>query len=251
MDRDRIGGKLKTMHIGAALLNAAVLAAILASLPASSSAQAPAAQVPARPATPQNAGSAPQTISGLLQPAFDTVQRTLDGVHIDKWKKGSIRDEASANIESIRKDLRTNIPQLLQEADSGPGTVGKLLPLSNHFDALYDVLLRVSEASRVSGPDDQATQLQQALLSLNKARLALNERVQGSADALEKQAADLRATIQQQAAQRAAAPAPVALPCVPAPTKKLAAKTHKPAAKPATTPAATTTTTLAKPGPSH
>jgi len=235
MDRHDTGRKLKTMRIATALLNAAVLAAIFASLSAGSSAQVPAAQVPARPVTPQNAGSAPQAISGLLQPAFDTVSRTLDGVHIDKWKKGSIRDEASANIDSIRKDLRTNIPQLLQEADAGPGTVGKLLPLSNHLAAVYDVLLRVSEASRVSGPDDQAAQLQQALLSLSKARLALNERVQGSADALEKQVADLRATIQQQAAQRAAAPVPVALPCVPAPTKKPAAKTHKAVAKPGTT----------------
>jgi hypothetical protein len=240
MDRYRTGRKLKTTRILPALL----IAAIFASLSASSSAQ-PAAQ----PAPPQNAGSAPQAISGLLQPALDTVSRTLDGVHIDKWKKGSIRDEASVNIDSIRKDLRTNIPALLQEADAGPGTVGKLLPISNHVDALYDVLLRVSEASRVSGPDDQAAALQQALLSLSNARLALNDRMQGSADALEKQVADLRATIQQQAAQRAAAPVPVALPCIPPPTKKPAAKTHKPAAKPATTPATTTTTTPAKPGP--
>lgn len=240
MDRHDTGRNLKIMRIVPALL----IAALVSSLPASTS-----AQVPANPAPLQNAPSAPQAISELLQPALDTVSRTLDGVHIDKWKKGSIRDEASANIDSIRKDLRTNIPTLLQEADAGPGTVGKLLPLSNHLAAVYDVLLRVSEASRVSGPDDQAAQLQQALLSLSKARLALNERVQGSADALEKQVADLRTTIQQQAAQRAAAPVPVALPCVPPPTKKPAAKTHKPAAKPATTPAVTTTTTPAKPGP--
>jgi hypothetical protein len=238
MDRYRTGRKLKTMRIVPALL----IAAIFTSLSASSS-----AQLPAQPAPPPNAGSAPQAISGLLQPALDTVSRTLDGVHIDKWKKGSIRDEASTNIDSIRNDLRTNIPPLLQEADAGPETVGKLLPISNHVDALYDVLLRVSEASRVSGPDDQAAQLQQALLSLSKARLALNDRVLGSADALEKQIADLRANLQQQAAQRAAAPVPVALPCVPAPTKKPAAKTHKAAAKPAT---ATPTATPVKPSPS-
>jgi hypothetical protein len=238
MDRPHTGRNLKTMRIPIALITAA----IVTSLSASSS-----AQLPAKPAPPQNAASAPKAISDLLQPALDTVRQTLDGVHIDKWKKGSIRDEASTNIDSIRNDLRTNIPLLLQQADAGPGTVGKLLPISSHIDALYDVLLRISEASRVSGPDDQAGQLQQALLSLSKARLALNDRMQVSADAMDKQIADLHATIQQQEAQRAAVPAPVALPCVPPPTKKPAAKTHKPAAKPATP---TTTTPQAKPNPS-
>ena len=84
--------------------------------------------------------------------------------------------------------------------------------MSRHLNALYDVLLRVSEASRVSGTDDQAAQLQQALLSLGNARLALDDRMQGSAGALEKQVIDLRATIQQQAAERAAMPTPVAVP---------------------------------------
>ena len=238
MDRPYTVRNLKTMRIPIAL----IIATIFSSLSA-----AAMAQLPARPATPQTAAPAPDAISGLLQPALDTVRRTLDAVRLDKWKKGSIRDEASVNIDSIRNDLRTNIPPLLQQADAGSGTVGKLLPISSHIAALYDVLLRVSEASRVSGPDDQAAQLQDALLSLSKARLALNDRMQGSADAMEKQIADLHTTIQQQAAQRAAMPPPVALPCIPPPTKKPAARTHKPAAKPATP---TTTTPSAKPNPS-
>lgn len=240
MDRPHTGRNLKSMRIPIAFL----IATIFSSLSASSS-----AQLSATPAPPQNAAPAPHAISGLLQPALDTVHRTLDGLRIDRWKKGSVRDEASVNIDSIRNDLRTNIPPLLQEADAGPGTVGKLLPISSHIAALYDVLLRVAEASRVSGPDDQAAQLQESLLSLSKARLALNDRMQGSADAMEKQIADLRVAIQQQAVQRAAVPAPVALPCVPPPAKKPAVKTHKPAASSAAKPA-TTTTTTAKPSPS-
>jgi hypothetical protein len=186
-----------------------------------------AGQLPANATPPRDAIAGPRPVSGLLQPSLDTVRRTLDAVRIDKWKKGSVRDEASVNIDSIRNDLRTNIPPLLEQADAAPGTVSKLLPVSSHIDALYDVLLRISEASRVAGPDDQAAQLQQALLSMSKARLALNDRMQGSADALEKQVADLHAAIQQQAAQRPFVPAPVALPCVPPPAKKPAAKTRK------------------------
>ena len=239
MDRPHTGRKSQTMRIALAL----ILAADFSSLSVSSPAQLPTMPAPLQIAVPE-----PRAISGLLQPALDTMRRTLDGLRLDKWKKGSIRDEAGVNIDSIRNDLRTNIPPLLQQADAAPGTVSKLLPVSSHIDALYDVLLRVSEASRVSGPDDQAAQLQQALLTLSTARLALNDRMRGSADAIEKQVVDLRATIQQQAAQRAATPAPVALPCVPAPTKKPAVKTHKAVTKPATT--ATPTTTPVKPSPS-
>jgi hypothetical protein len=177
----------------------------------------------------------------LLQPSLETVHQTLQALRLDKWKKGSVRDEASGNIDSIQRDLRVNLPPLLQTADAAPGTISKLLPLSRHVDALYDVLLRVVEASRVAGPDDQAAQLQQALLSLGNARLTLDDRMRGSADALEKQVIDLRATIQTEAARRQAAPIPVALPCVPPPAHKTTTRTRKPAAKPTPKPSATTT----------
>jgi len=208
------------------------------------------AQAPAVPPQPHAAASAPSPISGLLQPALDTVHKTLESLRLDKWKKGTVRDEAGTNIDSIRTDLRSNLPPLIQSADAAPGTVSKLLPLSRHLNALYDVLLRVSEASRVAAPDDQAALLQQALLSLSNARLALDDRIRGSAGALEQQVVDLRANLQQQAAQRAAMPAPVALPCIPPPAKKPAAKTHKPAASSTAKPT-TTTTTPPKPTPSN
>lgn len=190
---------------------------------------------PAQPTAASAATSAPATpshpVSATLQPSLDTVRQTLQSLRIDRWKKGSVRDEASTNIDSILRDLRVNLPPLLEVADTAPGTVSKLLPVTSHVDALYDVLLRVTEASRVAGPDDQAAQLQQALLGLSNARLALDDRIQGSASALEKQVVDLRATIARQAAERPVAPAPVAFPCVPPPTHKTT--TRKPAAKPA------------------
>jgi hypothetical protein len=175
-----------------------------------------------------------QSISGVLQPALNTVHLTLQSLRTDKWKKGSVRDEATVNIDAIQNDLRNNLPSLLQTADAAPGSVTKLLPVTRHVDALYDVLLRVTEASRIAAPDDQAAQLQQALTGLSNARLALDDRMQGSAGALEKQVQDLRATVQQQAAQIAATPAPSALPCVPPPPARKATPKRKPAAKPAT-----------------
>jgi len=207
----------------------------------SNPAPTPSNQLPAASyQVPPQTNAAGRPITGVVQPSLDTVHQTLGAVRLDKWKKGTVRDEASVNIDAIQRDLRVNMPQLLQDADAAAGTVSKLLPVSRHLNALYDVLLRVTEASRVAGPDDQAAQLQQALLSLGNARLALDDRILGSAGAMEKQVVDLRSTIQQQAAERAAMPAPVAVPCVPPPVKKAVPK-RKPAAKPATKPATTAT----------
>jgi len=209
----------------------------------SASSLACAAQSSAIAASPHEPAPAQRPITGMLQPSLDTVHQTLVALRTDKWKKGTVRDEASANIDAIQRDLRVNLPPLLEDADTSPGTISKLLPVSRHLGALYDVLLRVSEASRVAAPDDQSTQLQQALLSLSNARLALDDRMQGSAGALEKQVVDLRATIEHQAAQRPVVPTPVALPCIPPPPVHKTVKKRAPAANPAAKPPATTTTT--------
>jgi hypothetical protein len=80
-------------------------------------------------------------------------------------------------------------------------------------------------------------QLQSALNSLETARLALNDRMQGSADAMEKQVVDLRGVIRQQASRPAPAPVPVSVPCTP-PVVHHTAVRKKPVAT--ATPAATT-----------
>ena len=206
-----------------------------------------AAQAPA-PATPAPSAP-PSTATAALQPALASVHSTLDALKLDKWKRGSIRDEATKNVSQIIRDIDVNLPPLLRDADSAPGALSTTLPLARNLNALYDVLLRVSEASRVSGPDDQADQLQKALVTLGNARLALADRMQGSAEALEKQVVDLRTAVQA-ANNRPAPPPPSPLPCIPPPlvhhtTKKPSAA--KPAAKPPTT--TTPPTTPAKPAP--
>lgn len=246
MDRTRNAGNAQARRAALALFSAAIFSWPLLC----------AAQGSPNAAPPRAPAQGP--ITELLQPSLETVRQTLQALRLDKWKKGSVRDEAGGNIDSILRDLRINLPPLLQTADAAPGAVSKLLPLSTHVGALYDVLLRVVEASRVAAPDDQAAQLQQTLLKLSNARLILDDRMRGSADALEKQVIDLRATIQKQAAQRPVAPAPVALPCVPPPPHKTTTRKHKPAAKPTPKPSGTTTqgktpntTTGTQPSTSH
>ena len=146
-------------------------------------------------------------------PALNQVRQTADSVRTDKWKRGNIRDEAAQNISQIVRDIDVTLPQMLRTADTASSSLSNLLPILRNISALYDVLLRVVEASRVAAPDDQVVQLQQALVTLGNARLALSDRLQNSAVALEKQVADLQKIVQSQAANIAISSAPIVIPC--------------------------------------
>jgi hypothetical protein len=173
----------------------------------------------------------PAAPSDILQRSLDEVRITVGNVKLDKWKRGSVRDEAGNNIDAIQRDLQGTLPSLLKDADSAPGTLTKVLPLSRNVDALYDVMVHVVEASRVVGTGDSVAQLQQALNDLEKARVVLDNQIQQTADVQEKQVIDLRTTVQKQDASLRAASAPPPAPKCPAPataTKKKRAP--KPAA---------------------
>ncbi|HTB96510.1 MAG TPA: hypothetical protein VK716_05845 [Terracidiphilus sp.] len=211
-------------------------------------------QMPQPPATP-----APTQVTGaskLLQPALDQVQQTLNKAHVERWKKGSVRDEASTDISSLQSDLQGNLPSLLRDSDAAPSSLSRMLPVEKHVDAVYDVLLRVVEAARIAAPDEQANALRQALSTLSTARLAFDDGMLSTATVQEKQISDLRVTVQKQAAFRCPAPPPEK-PCPPPPPVHRARKpaaatsTATPTAKSGTAPAAQkpgTTNPTSKPG---
>jgi hypothetical protein len=172
--------------------------------------------------------------SSLLRPSLKAVQDMLNNLRLDRWKKGSVRDEASDHVDSLLKDMQTNLPPLLTAADAAPGSVSQAIPLVKHLDAFYDVLLRVEEAARVSAPAEQISALQQTMLQLNQSRLALDDHLQTEALAQEKQTVDLQASVktwQQAAAQAKAqvAAIPPPQPCKPATSAKKKPAVKKPA----------------------
>jgi hypothetical protein len=194
----------------------------------------------AGPTATAQAGTSPSGTtapSSLLQPALDSLQKTIGALNQEKWKKGTIRSEAETNIQAIQRDLATNLPPLMQAADGAPNSARKALPVSRNIDALYDVLLRVVDGARIVAPADQVGQLQDALNGLEKARLRWNDRIQENLAAQEKQIGDLQVALKAQAVPVAAAcPAPSAeTKSASAPAKKSVRK-KKPAAT-ATTPA--------------
>ena len=186
---------------------------------------------PATPAAPPSTApvaAAPVTPSSVLQPALVVVESTLNSVKVDRWKRGSVRDEAGDNVNAMLHDLKTNLPPLLADADSSPRSLSKAIPLMKHLDAFYDVLLRVEEGARVSAPGDQVDQLLDALKKLGTARIDLYDNLQQSAAGQEKQVTDLQAQVKvQQAKLQEPKPAPPPAPA-PCPTPKPAVKKKRP-----------------------
>lgn len=198
----------------------------------------PAATTPATPANP-----APST---LIQPAIDSLQQTIGGLKLDKWKGGSVRTEATANVASIQRNLQNTLPGLLKDADAAPNSVTSLLPVYRNVIALYDVVLRVYDAARVSGSADQASALQQSLSGLEGGRRALHERLMNTAAAQEKQISQLQAVVQVKPPPPVC---PVVAPPPPAAPAKKPVKKKPAAAKdqPAKTPSSPTGTSGASP----
>jgi len=181
-----------------------------------SQSSAGAQTTPASPAAAQPV----QPPSSIMQPALDNLQQTIDQLEPQKWKgPGAMRDDAVANINSIRRDLGTTLPSLLNAADAEPNSITKVLPAYRNVEALYDVLLRVDQASRYTAPSDQVAALESAMSRLEASRRALAEQMQMSATTREKQVVDLQAAV-----KAAAAKPPV--PCTPPPTTKKPRRRH-------------------------
>lgn len=185
------------------------------------------------PNLPPASVQATQSPSATLQPALDDLQQVLGSLRPDKWKgPGEMREEASANIDSIHRDLEGTLPSLLATADAAPNSVAQILPAFRNIEALYDVLLRVTEAGNLYAPNEQKQALEQTRAKLEDARRSLGERVQALAVAHEKQIHDLQAAVH----TMATAPAPVC-PAPPPPTKKRSTR-RRPATKHAPAPEA-------------
>lgn len=194
--------------------------------PAAAQTQAPA---PAAPAT----APPPQSASSLLQPSLDVVVNTLNAIKIDKWKRGSVRDEAEENVSSILRDVQTHLPPLMAAADAAPNSLSAAMPLVKHLDAVYDVLLRVEEGSRVAAPSEQVGALQQALTVFGTARFALDDALQNHAVMQEKQLTDLRVAVTKSDEAVRAAQQKIAAdkPCVAPPAKPAHKRRHTTTAK--------------------
>lgn len=190
-------------------------------------AQAQAAN-PAQPRTQASLalGNALQQVSI----ASAHLRRALDSINVPKWKApGDVRQTTASDVDSLQRDVADTLPNLINTALADPAKVSPAFAVYRNVDALYDVLLRVSETAQLAGSND-ARLLEDQRSALQDARSQLGAALLQSAQAQDAEVVHLRS------AAAAAPPPPPAKSTViddgPATTSK---STKKRAHKPATT----------------
>jgi hypothetical protein len=171
---------------------------------------------------------------------MQSLQQALAIAHPEKWKAPApITAESVSDIGSIQRDLNQTLPPLVTSADGSPSSVPQLLPTYRNVEALYDVLVRVTQTSVLAAPTQQSTAFQQATLSLQQARRDLGDLIDSAAQSQDRRFHDVQVKLT--ALQAAPAPPPPAPVCpTPPPVKKSTKPRAKPAPKPATPPPSTT-----------
>jgi hypothetical protein len=112
--------------------------------------------------------------SAILRPALANVQSTTAALNISKWKlPGDVRKATEQDVDSIQRDLGSTLPGLMAEADAAPSSVPPSFAVYRNVDALYDVLLRVSQKADLSASSQEATSIASSLRSLEVARSQL------------------------------------------------------------------------------
>ena len=217
---------------------ATLLVARIAVLLAASQVMHAQQPVPAAPAAP-----APATIpsSAIVQPALTEVQRSVSALNIPRWKApGQVKSAAQQDTGSIQRDLSDTLPGLLSKADAAPTTVPPAFVVFRNIDALYDVLLRVSQTASLAAPQGESDALFSSLNKLEAARSQLGDAILSASQQREAQVVKLEDAVRAAAAARAQAPPPktTVIDDGAAPPTS-AKKRKKPAAKPpASTPPA-------------
>jgi len=191
--------------------------------------------IDAQPPAPAEA-AATATPSAVMQPALGSLRQALEVLRPEKWKAaGAVTAESASDIGSLERDLDSTLPPLLAAADVAPGSAAQLLPAYRNVEALYDVVVRVTQTAVLAAPAQQSEALQQATAALQQSRRDFGDLLNGAAQAQDRQLRDAQTRVRTLEAT-AAQPAPV---CPPPPVVKKPKPHVKPKPKPAT-PAATT-----------
>jgi hypothetical protein len=192
--------------------SAQVLLLSLLFLGGSGAARAQADQAPAPAQTPA-AAPAPNPFAMMnLRPALANVQTAITNINVGHWKApNDIRAATQQDIASMQKDLNTTLPPLLAQADSagtanGPAALAPAFAVFRNLDALYDVLLRVTETAGLAGSAADSSNLEDARAGLEDGRKKLGDWLLQAIGAQDAQVVRLQAP----AAPHAAAPAATA-----------------------------------------
>jgi hypothetical protein len=189
------------------------------------SASAPASSAPAAPTT---------LPSAILRPAMQSLQQALAIARPEKWKApAAITAESTSDIGSIQRDMDQTLPPLVTTSDASPNSVSQLLPTYRNVEALYDVLVRVTQTSILAAPAQQSVAFQQATQSLQQARRDFGDLLTSDAQSQDRRFHDTQVRLT--ALQSAPPPPPPPVCPPPPPVKKTTRHKSTTAAKPPAT----------------
>ena len=161
----------------------------------------------------------------------DRLNRALGSVNVPKWKApGDVRQTAQADVDSMQRDLSGTLPSLVSAAQADTSRMSPAFAVYRNVDALYDVLLRVSETAQLAGSSD-ARILEQQRSDLESARTELGTALVQATQAQDNEVVQLHTAAA--AAAPAAAPASKTVVDDGPPAKKSTRRTRKTTPPPA------------------
>ena len=106
-----------------------------------------------------------------LRPALANVQNTIASLSVSRWKApAETRAAVQQDIGSMQRDLNATLPGLMAQAEANPAALSPAFAVFRNLDALYDVLLRVTETAALAGSGSDAGSLEDARAGLEDGR---------------------------------------------------------------------------------
>lgn len=183
------------------------------------------------------------TLLGQLETTSQSIQATLGKMRVDKWKTDNTnKRQGQSNVESLQRNLQSALPEMITQLRSSPEDSRATFKLYRNLDALYDVMVTVTEMTGVFGTKDDFQSLSNNISSLENTRRGFADRLETITASKETELERLRTQVKNlQAAAPAPLPKKIIVDDTEAPKKPPKKKVPKPpATSTAPTPAPTT-----------
>jgi hypothetical protein len=140
------------------------------------------------------------TIIGQLGQASSDAQRDVSQLRIDKWKMdGDAKRRAEARAESISRNLSSAFPGMLDALRVAPNSLAATFKLYRNLSALSDPLAALTDDA-ANGSKEEHNALTLDLENLERARLALGDRLERLTSSADTDLAKFRTGAKPQAA---------------------------------------------------
>jgi len=176
------------------------------------------------------------TLLAQLEEASQAAQSDLAKMRVEKWKTDSgSKRQAEGNAESIQRNLRSALPEIIAELKASPESLTSTFKLYRNLDALYDVFESVAESAGAFGSRDDFQSLQNDVSAFERLRRSVADRMETLAGAKELEVTRLRAALQSAQANTPTQPPKKIVVDDDAPVKKPVKKKSAPKAAPVPT----------------